>query len=461
MFTRSGILAGWADTTVPDPYAPNCFDPDCLVAHGFVWRDGVLTDLGSLLSVNNSQAEALNDHGLIVGSSENGVVDPYLNIPATFPVAWANDEIFTLGSLGGYEGNAYSVNESGQATGAATNAIADQYSFLGGTQTRAFLWEDGTMQDLKTLGGPDAFGQFVNDHGQIAGFSYTSSNGASPPIDMFLWEKDTGMRDLGNLGGTVVNPFWLNNRGEIVGGATTAGDQEYHPFLWDGAKLNDLGMFGGNSFGQAQWVNEVGNVVGTAAYPDQVTYHAALWKRGNEVRDLGTVSGDRCSWAWDINERNQVVGTSFARQGVCFFGHQEDLNLTAQHAFLWEDGSIIDLNTVVPPDSKLSLSVAWYINDRGEVAGAGLPPGVPIKDTEFHGHPFVLIPCDENHPRVEGCDYSLVEGSETLTANPVPIAQGPTTANPCIPGRVNPMMRSLGRRSLPWYRNLGVQPPPK
>ncbi len=71
----------------------------------------------------------------------------------------------------------------------------------------------------------------------------------------------------------------------------------------------------------------------------------------------------------------------------------------AKHAFLSEDGGpIIDLNTLIPPDSGLTLTGAIYINDRGEIAGFGLRPN-------GDEHAYVLIPCDSDHPRVEGCDY--------------------------------------------------------
>ena len=228
---------GWADTSVPDPYAPNCFNPDCLIEHGFRWQHGVTTDLGALSGVNNSQAQSVNDRGFMLGQSQNGLNDPYLNIPATDAVAWVNDEMFNLGTLGGYQAVALAVNHAGQGAGVSTNTIPDQYSFLGPgeTQSRAFLWENGTMQDLGTLGGPDAFGQFINDRGQIAGFSYTSSTAGPlgvPPFDPFLWDKDTGMRDLGNFGGTASNPFYLNNRGELVGNMNLAGDQR--PILFFG-----------------------------------------------------------------------------------------------------------------------------------------------------------------------------------------------------------------------------------
>ena len=45
--TNTSIIVGGAETTLPDPFAPNCANSDCLVAHAFVWKDGMLTDLGT------------------------------------------------------------------------------------------------------------------------------------------------------------------------------------------------------------------------------------------------------------------------------------------------------------------------------------------------------------------------------------------------------------------------------
>jgi len=71
-------------------------------------------------------------------------------------------------------------------------------------------------------------------------------------------------------------------------------------------------------------------------------------------------------------------------------------------AFLWESGSIFDLNTLIPAGSALHLQWARGINDRGEIGDSGL-------DSDSNVRAFLLIPCDENHPGVQGCDYSMVE----------------------------------------------------
>src|SRR5438445_3285745 len=84
--TSDGVIVGTAETTMPDPFAPNyCNEGDCLVAHAFAWKHGVLTDLGTTQGPNsdlNSVAHWINDRGWIVGSSQVGGFDSLSNIPA-------------------------------------------------------------------------------------------------------------------------------------------------------------------------------------------------------------------------------------------------------------------------------------------------------------------------------------------------------------------------------------------
>jgi probable HAF family extracellular repeat protein len=391
-----------------------------------------LTDLGALPGGGSSQAEWITANGLIAGISQNGQTDPLIpGFPEFRAVLWQNGGITDLGTLeGGYESLAFAVNNRGQVVGPALNTIPDTFClFAPGfctTQTRAFLWQNGVMQDLGTLGGPDALAFFLNQRGQVAGFSYTNStpNSATdacgtnvPTADPFLWEQEKGMIDLGTLGGTCGIPAALNSLGQVVGLSDLAGDSTVHPFLWtEPGPIHDLGTLGRNN-GRANWISDAGEVVGEADLPGSQTHDAFLWKN-SRLTDLGTLPGDSCSNAFGVNSRGQVVGTSESLQ---FCG------VVGEHAFLWEHGGpMMDLNTLIPPGSSLQLTFAFGINDRGEIAGTGVPPGCAPQDVSLCGHAYVLIPCDENHPGVEGCDYSLVDASAAPSPRPAATkASGP------------------------------------
>ena len=406
------------------------------VSHAFKGQNGAVTDLGTLPGSGNcSVATGINGIGEIVGSSENGGIDPFTGINQSRPVHWKDGQITDLGTLGGYEGTASSINNRGQVVGTATNAIPDPFACFGlGTQCRAFLWKDGVMQDLGTLGGPDALAVLINERGQIAGLSNTSSSQSTNCVflslttDPFLWQNGK-MTDLGSLGGTCGFPLALNNRGQVVGASNLVGDLTAHPFLWPGkdGKMLDLGTFGG-SFGAANAINEAGETVGYARNAGDQAVFAFFWRNG-ALTNLGTVDGDPCSIANAINSKSQVIGIS----ATCDF--------SVRRAFLWENGSIVDLNTLIPPGPGVQMTLAETINDRGEIAVNGDPPG--CGGVEQCGHAYLLIPCDENHPGVEGCDYSMVDAPAGV-AHPDPVVRDASrrTLPPTL-------MRGMGRFRIP------------
>jgi probable HAF family extracellular repeat protein len=428
VLNNSGVAVGTADTPTPDPLCVY-FNFDCYVSDGFKWQDGAVSNLGALPGPNSSIPLWINDRGLVAGFSENGI-DPLTGSYAFEAILWGEDgDLTDLGTLGGNQSSANAVNNRGQVAGAALNTIPDPYSSIffipGATQAHAFRWtESQGMQDLGTLGsGNDSAAFSINNRGQIAGASFTNTtpslvpNDCSlfsqnlPTEDPFLWD-DGKMIDLGTLGGTCGQSEALNNRGQVAGFSDLAGDQICHPFLWDKTGgMKDLGTLGGDS-GQAFAINDAGEVVGKANMPgvlgcDQygTPAHAFLWKNG-VMTDLGTPAGDLCSFALAINTRHQVVGYGWD----CY----NEIS-PAGHAFLSEDGEpAADLNTLVPPNPDLQLIWAAYINDPGEIAAIGTLSNGDI-------HAFVLIPCDENHPGIEGCDYDLVDATR--------VAQSAASAN--------------------------------
>ena len=173
------------------------------------------------------------------------------------------------------------------------------------------------------------------------------------------------------------------------------GDFNSHPFLWDRGTLVDLGTLGGEN-GNGQAMNEGGEVTGEAdtfipCTPDcdhPQVYRAFLWRNG-VMNDLGVVPGDQCGNAYAINARTQIVGAN----GHCH-GYVD--------AFLWENGSIYNLNDLIAGPAPLHLVAAIYITDDGLIAGGGVPPGVFVYD-ETQSHVFVLVPC------VDGCEEDDAE----------------------------------------------------
>lgn len=424
LVNNSGVAVGGADTSTPDP--TGTFDP--FLVYGFTWQDGVLHKLGALPGFNSSFAFSVSDNGHVVGVSENGI-DPLTGFRALEAVLWGKDGSITdLGTFGGYDSSANAVNNRGQVAGTALNTIPDPYtgnfSFGGATQAHAFRWTKSQgMQDLGTLGGTDSAAFYINDRGQIAGFSFTDStvnpSTGLPTMHPFLWENGK-MTDLGTLGGTFAGPFTiesfggLNNRGEVTGTSNLAGDVISHPFLWTESEgMKDLGTLGG-TFGFATWINDAGEVVGLSSNLNDQALHAFFWRDG-VMTDIETVGSDPESQANSINSRGQVVGASFMFDST---GAGIDL-----HGFLWEDGGpIVDLNTLVPPGSGATITGAHDINDRGEIAANGF---LSNGDQRV----FLLIPCDEDHPDIEGCDYDTVEAATEAPVRSAQVAHEPAAAS--------------------------------
>jgi probable HAF family extracellular repeat protein len=396
MLNNAGTVAGWADTKITDP---TCFGNDglCLLTHAFRYRNGALTDLGALPGVNSSAAVAINAGGWILGASGNGVTDPDTGFPEIRGVLWKADQITELGTLEGNFLFPQTLNNAGQAVGGAINRTADPFSLFGfPTQTRAFLWQKGMIQDLGTLGGPDAFAFSISDRGQVAGMSYTNATPNDttgiPTLEPFLWEHDR-MVSLGTLGGTVGSPgaegsIMINNRSQIIGTSNLAGDQFTHAFVWENGTMTDLGTLGGhNSY--PLWISDAGEIVGEADTSDvantlgQFPHHAFLWRNGS-MTDLGTLGST--SHAEAINVRGQVVGRSRLGSEISVL----------QHAFFWEEGGpMMDLNMLIPAGSNLQLIDAYNINDRGEILVQGLPLGIqPVEGAQL-GHLALLVPCDQ------------------------------------------------------------------
>ena len=128
--------------------------------------------------------------------------------------------------------------------------------------------------------------------------------------------------------------------------------------------------------------------------------HASALENGVQT-DLGTLGTADCAFAVTINSKDQIAGASYSN---CDFE-------APGRGFLYENGELVDLNNLVPPDSQLQVSEPETINDRGEIAGLGV-------DDSGNSRAFLLIPCDEDHSEVEGCDYDMVDAETAAQVSP-------------------------------------------
>jgi probable HAF family extracellular repeat protein len=276
----------------------------------FSWRDGTMTNLGTLPGSTFSRAFAVNERGLSVGEAFTPSPE------RSRAVAWQDGAIRDLGSLG-------------SATGAVANDVNARGQIAGVSGGRAVLWTGGGIRDLGTL----------------------SANPAAT-------SRATA----------------LNNRGQVVGSSQTDilspfGSRVSHAFLWDRGRMVDLGSPVENRFSIAYGISAESRVVGEANVGTPTgadAYHAMLWHAGT-MTDLHTwlpdgLAGYRHSRANDVNADGLVVGHVSG-----FYGFPT----IDGRAVVWHDGHAHDLNEYLPADSGWILRSAEAINEAGQIVGYG------------------------------------------------------------------------------------------
>jgi probable HAF family extracellular repeat protein len=300
-------------------------------------------ELGTLGGKNSSiNWNGINDPGEAVGMSETSVPDPNGEDVCGFgthltcsPFLWQNGVMSALPTVGGNNGQASAINNSGQVAGYAENGIADSTCPQGTENFMVDLpvmWIKGNAQALPTIDGdPDGVAFGINNRGQAVGYSGTCT-AANYAV---VWENGTATKlaDLGDPGGIA---FAINGHNQVVGQAV--------------------------------------NSNGTAL--------AALWQNNTVTALGGLLPGDVSSFATSINNRGQAVGSSF-NSGASW-----------SHGFLWQNGMMIDLNTVFPASSNLYAVSASNINESGQIAGMAVEMSGSHARTIVHA--FLATPVEED-----------------------------------------------------------------
>jgi probable HAF family extracellular repeat protein len=356
--TSSGLISGVA--AMPDG-----------TEHAILWYKGLEADIGTHgLGGLNSVAFGGNDSVQAVGEAETSTPDPNgedfcgfraLGLPSAgstcLPFLWQNGVMNPLPTLGGNNGAANQINNRGEAAGVAENSTADTACPAPQVlQFKPVIWKRGAVTELRTVAeDPDGVAFAINDNGQAVGGS-----GVCAPFSQQLYI---------NL-------------------------QSLHALLWQKGKVTDLGNLGGDGYGfgnLALNVNSSGQAVGFSDLAGDAGFHGFLWSKTTGMQDLGTLPGDANSSAVGINDAGEVVGISL------------DANFNPR-AFVRRNGRMKDLNALVPGDSPLFLLLACSINSHGEIIG------LAVEKSTGEAHGFLAIP---KHDEARGESAEQVRSYES------------------------------------------------
>ncbi len=372
----------------------------------------------------NITPKDINNNGTVVGSKITDSTKP-----------WASLEAFRWTRSGGYEtlNSVYSV----------ANAINDNEQIAGDTRTNPgqpqvpFSYFGNTLNVIGT--GTDQTAQGINQLGQIAGSQEKinpfgrPANGENPAI-YDLNTQSWSVADIttfyprGRVQGVYAGRMRLigiNDSGIAIGNETRSGlIYSDRPFiLLPDTQTAEFLPVGVGS--QITAINNQNHMVGgqgsrfTNSRARAIYGRAFFYDYNNaDFVDLGTLSEAETSVsrANDINESDQVVGTS------TLFTYKDPNNLWSviaertTHAFIWENGAMTDLNDLIPPNTGWVLVSATAINDNGDILGLGINNGVThgyVLDAGSIGQP----PATVNQAPVANVNTDITSGDVTLTVN--------------------------------------------
>jgi uncharacterized protein (TIGR03437 family) len=347
------------------------------------------------------------------------------------PICAAAQPQYTIQDLGSLPNlpscTGTAISQAGNVAGYC-NAAGGSVVF--GVDTHAFLFSKGVLTDLGAVNQP-AVPTGVNDSGVVVGGYVDINLETGIAVAPFIYQNGSIQRFAGIPADTL--PFGLNNSGQSAATQITAGGQNLFvsshafqvttggtstalsassgsesvafgispsgawisggsgsaigkelgsqtPTLWNNGTPQALPLVPNFTYATMTGVNDSGTAAGMAFtynFADlqdrSATGHAVLYNNG-AMTDLGTLPGDNSSAALGINNSGTVVGYSseLVPDITLFSGPLLETASANSHAIVYINGTMYDLNRLLPTGSGWQLSSATGINDAGQIVGTGI-----------------------------------------------------------------------------------------
>jgi probable HAF family extracellular repeat protein len=344
-------------------------------AHAAVEYSLTLTnppDAGDNSPFQQAPLLAINNLGVPVGVQSFPDVDQFLGTRGT-----DLQRLTVPGDAKGrnHSSQAVDINDGGAAVGEAqkTNA-AGPISMLG--PERPFIWDAGSDvgRELSIFPGQSVVPKSITNAGDVAGFTFPGNGedtGNPNRTTAFVMSHDGTVTTLPPIpGGTAAKAAAVNASGLVVGQSqTTTSISVQHAAEWRDGVVRDLGVLPGGHFSAAVKVNAGGTAVGFSdnGHADQAT----AWIDG-AITNLNFPGSS--TQAEGIDDAGTIVGLS---------GTTTD----NERAIRYQNGTSVDLNTLVAPGSGYTLAIANDVNENGQIAGLARQDAHPS-----HLVGFVLTP---------------------------------------------------------------------
>ena len=272
------------------------------IYHSFIYKNGLMTDLGTFNFGGQSQAIDINNAGQIVVTinTNSHLLSLIANANGTF--AYKPDGYTQYGVSASLF--PFSINNNGVLAGIIPGFVG--YTSTAGTYTRTsntgiVSWVSSPADTGYTVTSSRAYS--INDGGQVVGIYNSDIYMNTIDWHGFLYSNDSSI-ELGDG----VTPKDINNLGVIIGNYENG-----QPYLRD--SLGNLITLGGNA--KLNAINDENQIVGnfgvTLPGENTTTQHAFLYQNDRFI-DLNSLINDP-NWvlveATDINNNGQIVGIGF------------------------------------------------------------------------------------------------------------------------------------------------------